>query len=273
MSRGKVKWQDVPSGMEDPLSWAVSTRDAEAMSMVARALDAEEVALAYQPVMRAGSGQVAFYEGLIRIYDPAGRIIPARDFISSIEATELGRRVDCAALDMGLQTLADHPELRIAINMSARSIGYPHWMQVLTRGLDRDPTAGERLILEITEHSAMVLPELVTCFMRDIQARGVAFALDDFGSGHTSFRHLRDFFFDILKLDALFTRGIAGNPDNQVLTQALLVIAEQLDMFTVAEAVESGEDAAWLEANGIEYLQGYYYGAPTIHPPLHRDES
>ncbi|MBR9763420.1 MAG: EAL domain-containing protein [Rhodobacteraceae bacterium] len=259
--------------MEDPLTWAVTSRDSGTIAMVARALEAEEVALAYQPVLRAGSGQVAFHEGLIRVYDPAGRIIPAADFIPAVESTELGRIVDCAALEMGLQTLEDQQDLRISINMSARSIGYPRWMQVLTRGLDRDPTLGERLILEITEHSAMVIPELVTCFMRDIQARGVCFALDDFGSGHTSFRHLRDFYFDILKLDALFTRGIARNPDNQVLTQALLVIADQLDMFTVAEAVETEEDATWLEANGVEYLQGYYYGAPTIHPPWHRDES
>ena len=267
MVKGNVKWQDIPLGMEDPLTWAVSSRDSDTIAMVARALEADEVALAYQPVLRAGSDQVAFHEGLIRIFDPTGRIIPAREFIGTIENTELGRLVDCVALDMGLRTLLEQPQLRISINMSARSVGYPRWTRTLERGLARDPTVGERLILEITEHSSMVIPELVTCFMRDVQALGVSFALDDFGSGQTSFRYLKDFFFDILKLDAMFTRGIARNPDNQVLTQALMVIARQLDMFTVAEAVESAEDAAWLCDNGIEYLQGYFYGAPTIHPP------
>lgn len=267
MGRGKVKWEDIPAGMEDPLTWAVTSRESDTISMVARALEDGDIALAYQPVLRAGSDQVAFHEGLIRVFDPTGRMIPARDFIPAIEGTELGRLIDCAALDMGLRTLSEQPQLRIAVNMSARSVGYPRWTRTLERGLARDSTAGERLILEITEHSAMVIPELVTCFMRDMQAQGVSFALDDFGAGHTSFRYLKDFFFDILKIDAMFTRGIAGNPDNQVLTQALLVIARQLDMFTVAEAVETSQDAAWLADNGVEYLQGFFFGAPTIHPP------
>jgi EAL domain-containing protein (putative c-di-GMP-specific phosphodiesterase class I) len=201
------------------------------------------------------------------VLDETGRIIPAREFITVIEETEMGRIIDCLALEKGLRALRKNPALRLSINMSARSIGYGAWKKVLDRNLRTDPTLGERLILEITESSAMLVPELVIAFMNDLQSLGVCFALDDFGSGYTSFRYLRDFYFDMIKIDGQFIRGIATNPDNQVLLQALISIAQHFDMFTVAEFVENIEDAQFLASNGIDCLQGYYFGAPTIRPP------
>ncbi|OWU86683.1 diguanylate phosphodiesterase [Oceanicola sp. 22II-s10i] len=246
----------------------MSWRGADVLLSVRETVAHGQLALAYQPVMQAGrTDRVAFYEGLARVYDPGGRIIPARDFIAAIEETETGRDLDVQALAIGLQVLAEQPDVRLSINMSARSIGYPDWMRTLKRGLMHDPTVAERLILEITESSAMRVPELVTNFMSRLARQGISFALDDFGAGFTSFRYLRDFQFDLIKIDGQFIRGIAQNPDNQVLTRALSMIAEQFDMFTVAEAVERAEDAAWLITNGIDCLQGYYYAAPTIHPP------
>mgnify|MGYP002718257558 CR=1 FL=1 len=167
----------------------------------------------------------------------------------------------------GLRALAEEPGLRLSINMSARSIGYPAWMDTLRRGVSADPQAAERLILEITESSAMGLPDEVKAFMREVQRYGIGLALDDFGAGYTSFRYLRDFCFDMIKIDGQFIREIATHPDNQVLTQALMSIAHHFDMFTVAEMVETADDAAFLIDNGIDCLQGYYFGAPTIAPP------
>ncbi len=151
--------------------------------------------------------------------------------------------------------------------MSARSIGYPAWLRTLRAGLAEDDRIGERLILEITESSAMGLPELVGRFMQELQSHGVSFALDDFGAGYTSFRYLRDFCFDMIKIDGQFIREISGQRDNQVLTRALQAIAHHFDMFTVAESVETADDAAFLIDMGIDCLQGYYFGAPTIVPP------
>ncbi len=265
--KARAKWGDVPPGQQDPLSYAVSARDRSVIEMVDAAVRHKQVMLAFQPVVPAQQPErPAFYEGLIRVLDETGRIIPARDFIGTIETTETGRIVDCLALEKGLLTLAQYPDLRLAINMSARSIGYGRWMRSLKKGLARDRTVGERLILEITESSAMVVPELVINFMGDLQAKGVSFALDDFGAGYTSFRYLREFLFDILKIDGQFIRGIATDPDNQVLTQALATIGRQFDMFTVAESVEKPDDARYLAEIGIDCLQGYYFGAPTVRP-------
>lgn len=260
---------DLPEdGLDSPLSVAERMRQQQTVDMVRRALDDRRAMLAYQPVVQARmTNRAAFYEAFIRILDEQGRVIPARDFMGAVETHELGRRVDCLALELGLTALAREPSIRLAINMSARSIGYPAWLATLERGLRADPTVAERLILEITESSAMVMPDLVTVFMADMQARGICFALDDFGAGYTAFRYLKDFYFDIIKIDGQFIRGIAQDPDNQVLAQALVSIARHFDMFSVAESVENAEDARYLIDIGFDCLQGYYYGVPSTEAP------
>ena len=259
--------------MSDPLSMAVAERDEDTLDLVRDALDRQQVMLAYQPIVQAEHpDRPAFYEGLIRIMDRSGRIIPAREFIDVVETDEIGRKIDCLALKIGLQALRNEPSLRLAINMSARSIGYKRWMRVLKKGLRHDPNIAERLILEITERSAMVLPDIVQAFMTELQSMGVAFALDDFGAGYTAFRYLKDFYFDILKIDGQFTQGIHKNPDNQVLVKALISIAQHFDMFTVAEMVECEHDAKFLSEAGIDCMQGYYFGMPTLRPYWTQDQ-
>ncbi len=251
-----------------PLDTAVQTRDQNILRIVEDAVEHREVRLAFQPIVHAQrQDQIAIYEGLIRVNDPTGRIIPAAQFIHAIEERESGRLLDCLALEHGLRTLSHNPGIRLAINLSARSIGYPKWRKVLERGISRDPSAAQRLILEITEASAMLVPELVVQAMRDLQRIGISFALDDFGAGYTALRYLREFQFDIIKIDGQFIRGISTDPDNQVLTRAIVAIAQQFDMFTVAEFVESSADARALGDLGVDFLQGYYFGAPTVDPP------
>ena len=258
---------DARPGLASPLGVAISENDRATMAMVREAIDARRLRLAWQPVVLARDpSRVAFHEGLIRVLDPTGRVIPARDFIDAVENHEIGREIDCASLEMGLQALARHAGLRISINMSARSIGYPRWNRILKRGLGQGPTIGERLILEITESSAMLVPELVIAFMEDLQKQGVAFALDDFGSGYTAIRYFKDFFFDILKIDGQFIRNINADRDNQALTAALISIGKHFEMFTVAEAVETVEEAECLRAMGVDCQQGYLFGAPTVKP-------
>lgn len=264
---------DAVAGLASPLGVAISAGDRATMSMVRAAIDTKRLRLAYQPVVLArDTDRLAFHEGLIRVLDPTGRVIPAKDFMDAVEGHEMGREIDCAALEMGLAALARHPGLRISINMSARSIGYPRWTRLLRRGLSVSPTIGERLILEITESSAMLVPEVVVAFMGDLQSAGIAFALDDFGSGYTAIRYFKDFFFDILKIDGQFVRGIDRDADNQALTAALLSIGRHFHMFTVAEAVETLAEAETLRAMGVDCLQGYLFGAPTVKPNFEQGE-
>ena len=259
---------EIPEGAENPLSAAVSGRDRNTLQMAAEAVKHKQCRLAYQPVMQANPPhETAFYEAFIRVLDETGRVIPAREFIHVVENTEIGRQMDCVALEIGLRTMVRNPKLRLSINMSARSIGYQRWMRILDRFLKQDPQLGERLILEISETSAMTVPELVIDFMDRLQDRGIAFALDDFGAGSISFRHFREFFFDAAKIDGQFVMGIHKSRENQSLVRALVAVAKEFDMLVIAESVETVADAEFLVSIGVDCLQGYLFGAPAMKAP------
>ncbi|SFE85115.1 EAL domain-containing protein [Roseivivax sediminis] len=247
---------------------AVSIRDSHMRAMADEAVRHKQVRLAFQPVVQAAApDRVAFYEAFVRVLDDTGRIIPAAAFMSAVEETETGRLLDCIALEQAFAHLRDEPALRLAVNMSARSLGYARWRRALDQGLKSDPTLGERLILEINEASAMRVPDIAQAFMAEMQTSGITFALDDFGATVTELRHLRTLPVDIVKIDGAYVRGVARDPDNEAMVRALAAIAQSFDYFTVAESVETAEDAAFLTEIGIDCLQGYFFAAPTLSPP------
>lgn len=236
-------------------------------AMVSTAIEAGRADLAFQPVVEAVRPErTAYHEGLIRLFDPQGGIITADQFMSVVETNQLGRVLDRVALERGLEALYRNPTLRISLNMSVRSIGDVEWLDTLRTRLDRDPTAAERLIIEITERSAIMFPGYVSSFMDTLRNWGISFALDDFGAGYTSFRQLRDLQFDIIKIDGSFCRGIHADPDNRVLAEALIGIGRHFDCLTVGEMVEQQEDANFLTGIGIDCLQGWLFGAPVLRP-------
>lgn len=258
---------NTPAGGRSPLDYAVTRQSQNTMEMVQEAITHNQTLLAFQPVMHGlNNATPAFYEGLIRVLDATGRVIPAGDFMAKIQDTEIGRQIDVLALRHGLTTLRNNPGIRLSINMSARSIGFRPWMNCLNRFLNETPYIAERLILEISEDSTMTVPELVIDFMGRLQPKGICFALDNFGSGNLAIRYFKDFDFDVLKISGQFIRGIAKNPDNQAVVRALRGIAQQFDMFTVAESVETAADAEIAMQIGIDCLQGYYFAAPTTMP-------
>ncbi len=249
----------------DPLNFAMASRDRDVMSLVQNALSAGRAQLAFQPVVTADAKPLtAFHEGLVRLSDHAGRIIPAAHFMPLIEESILGRQIDCVTLELALQRLRQHETLRLSVNLSARSIGDGQWRRILDRGLMDRSNLGDRLIFEISESSAMLLHENVIRFMREMQPQGVGFALDGFGAGMTAFRYLRDFYFDLVKIDKSFVKGIDRDPDNQVLAEALTTVAHQFEMFVVADGVETEAEATFLRGIGVDCLQGYYFGVPAF---------
>lgn len=243
-----------------------TSEDIKMLDIARRAIEAGRVALAYQPIV-SPSGETRFHEALIRVIDDSGRIIPAAQFAPQAESMELGRQIDCAGLRIALDTLRKHPEVRLALNMSARSIGYAPWLEILFRETGQDPLIAERLILEITETSALLVSEIVCQFVSDLQMLGISFALDDFGRGYSGMRQMTDLNFDFVKLDGTFTRGIDHNPDHQAVARATLDLCRHFSMAPVAEAVETEEEAAWLVEAGFDLLQGYLLGRPRLDPP------
>ena len=248
-----------------PLDYIVQESNRNIHQTVRNSLAAGHAQLAYQPIVTADkSKRIAFYEGLIRLRDDGGRIIPAGQFMADVEETAMGREIDCASLRLGLGILRGNPNLRLSVNMSARSLGDGKWRNILKEGLQQNQNTGPRLILEISETSAMQLHEVLIRFMEEMQPFGVNFALDDFGAGLIAFQRLKDFYFDMVKIDRCFVRNIHDSPDNQVMAEALINVAHQFEMFAIAEGVESQQEAAVLTQLGVDCLQGYLFGVPKL---------
>ncbi|PRY93635.1 EAL domain-containing protein (putative c-di-GMP-specific phosphodiesterase class I) [Hasllibacter halocynthiae] len=258
-----------PDTGASPLAVADAARSHGILDLVAQAVAARHVALAFQPVRRADerTGPPAFHEALVRVIDPAGRVVPARDFIDRIERTETGRRVDVLALEMGLAALRSDPGLALSVNLSARSIGYRPWTAALEAGTAADPASAERLILEIEERSALAMREVIAPFAAHWQQAGVCFALDGFGAGATDLRGVRDLGFDLVKIDGRASRGVAADPEARVLARALQGVAARFGMLSVAQGVEAEEDAEVLAAMGVDCVQGFLAGPPVLGRP------
>src|SRR3546814_10640852 len=129
------------------------------------------------------------------------------------------------------------------------------------------PDIASRLIIEITETAALQDFEETARFIGTVRDLGCKVALDDFGSGYTSFRQLKALTVDIVKIDGSFVRGVSDNPENQLFIRTLLNLANGFGLKTVAECVEPAEDARILMSESVEFLQGWQYGRPSMRKP------
>jgi len=233
---------------------------------VQAALKEDRIVLAYQPVVAAGDKGVAFHECLLRMRRPDGELVPASAFVPIVEQLGLVRSIDQRALELAVIDLQEHPELVLAINVSSITTFDRAWFRTLTSLTNGRPDIAKRLIVEITETMAVPDVEEMARFVVALRELGCRVALDDFGAGYTSFRHLQALTVDVVKIDGAFVRNVAEHPENQHFIRTLLSLAEGFGLVTVAECVESEKDAALLASHGVTYLQGWHCGMPTIEP-------
>lgn len=228
------------------------------------ALNARRVGFARQPVVDARTRLPVFHEALLRVRGPEGGVIGARELLPGIERSGLAALVDTRMLELVVDHLAANPDERLSINVSPSTIGAPAWLGMLGAHLGARPGVASRLIVEIAETAAMGDWGAMGARLAAMKALGVGVALDDFGSGHTSLKHLRDLPVDILKIDGAFVQNLARSGDDRFLVRALIDLARHLGVRTVAEWVED-EDAARLLAEwGVDYLQGAHCGSPVL---------
>lgn len=235
--------------------------------VVDRAVRGGNAAMAFQPIVLAQDAKTpAFYEGLIRIFDDSQRVIPAKDFIARVENTETGRLIDVEALKRSLRILGSTPGLHLSLNVSARSIGYAPWTDKLHSTIRRRPELAKRLTIEISEKSAMQLPEITQRFVNDMRGKGLRFLLDDFGGDMTSFQHLRDIHVDMLKIDGRFIQGITKSDGDRAVIRSMVALGHNLRKRVIATRVETLEQLTWLQQAGVDAVQGYLVGMPTLNP-------
>lgn len=223
--------------------------------------------LAYQPVIETSTGQTLFYEALVRMFGDDGQIIPAARFVPAIEQLGLAFDLDRYVLDLAVKELELSPKLCLAVNISGLTASQTEWPNHVQTVLGHRHSVAERLIIEITETAAIVDVEETKRFVDQLRALGGTVAMDDFGAGFTSIRHLRSLSLSIMKIDKDLLHNLLTQPEQQHLVRMLIELARGLGLKTVAEGVETPEVADWFRREKVDMMQGYYFGKPSLDRP------
>jgi len=230
-----------------------------------RAYQEKRLRLAYQPVITSKTGAIGHYEALLRLTNATGKISSAGALIPVAERMGLIDLIDTMVMEMVVEELRRSPNVTLALNVSNMTTEDPVWLDALTQQLKDSPDIASRLIIEITETAAHRDLRRAAFFVASLQALGCQVALDDFGSGYTSFRQLKALSVDMVKIDGAFVKDLAHNSDNRFFVRTLLDFTKGFGLQTVAEFVETGEVAKILMEMGCDYMQGYYFAKPQNH--------
>jgi EAL domain-containing protein (putative c-di-GMP-specific phosphodiesterase class I) len=242
----------------------IEERNLESSSELAELMGSGELFLAYQPIIDVRSGGAIYYEAFSRLLLPTGKIMEAGEYISKLKDSPLFITIDLKTLELSFCELVNLPNLRLSINVQINSIANKFWLLTLDKLLDMHPSVKGRLIFEMDEHSCLNMPQIVIDFMKEYQAKGVSFALDNFGKGHSSLRYFTQYQFDILKIDEYYIRSIHDDVDKTMITKILSGISKEFDVYCIAEKVETEHEARWLSRMGIYFQQGRYFSEPMF---------
>jgi diguanylate cyclase (GGDEF)-like protein len=231
------------------------------------ALNERRIRMARQPVVRASDRSLAFHEGLVRIERPDGSYFAPGDLLPVLERRGLVRLFDHRVLELSAAGLVQDPSAVLSINVSPISLTDPVWLDAFRLLMRTHSGLSERLIVEVTETATISHAQESLRVIHAIKDCGCKVAIDDFGAGHTSLRHLREFPIDILKLDGAFTQNLARSTDDRFFVRTLLDLAQHLNVETVAEWVDTEAAARMLAEWGVTYLQGHLTGAAEIWTP------
>jgi diguanylate cyclase (GGDEF)-like protein len=233
-------------------------------AQVQQAMRERRLIFMYQPIVEADTYRVAKYEALLRMRDEKGAIMPAGAFVPIVEQLGIARQLDRHVLDMAVEELRNSPDITLAVNISGLTASDPSWLRALISAVRSTPQIAPRLEVEITETAALHDIEESGRFVNVVRDLGCRVAIDDFGAGFTSFRHLKALTVDLVKIDGSFVLNLAKNVDNQLFVRNLMGLAASFGLETVAEFVENADDAAFLLQAGVKYLQGYYFSRPAM---------
>jgi diguanylate cyclase (GGDEF)-like protein/PAS domain S-box-containing protein len=243
------------------------SRSAAVGEAVQTALRQDRMRFAFQPIVSAKTGEVVYHECLLRLRDAGDGVVPAGDFVRDVEQLGYIRLIDRHILDRVIAEATAHPGITLGFNVSALTAADRPWLRALTAHLRARPDLAGRLIVEITETAALYDIEESARFVAALRRAGCRVALDDFGAGHTSLQHLQSLAVDTVKIDRSFIRNIATSPESQIFLRHLLGLAKGFGFSTVAEGVETSEEAEILRREGVDYFQGHYFGHATTEPP------
>jgi diguanylate cyclase (GGDEF)-like protein/PAS domain S-box-containing protein len=238
---------------------------------IPRALEENRFRLCWQRIVPLPGCQPEgeYYELLLRLQDETGQIILPGAFLPAAERYNLASRLDRWVLSTALHWLAQHPEqcaplAFCSINLSGQSLGEADFLAFVLDQLTIHATPPEKLCFEITETAAISNLANATHFITTLKARGCRFALDDFGSGLSSFAYLQNLPVDFLKIDGSFVKDMVDNPISVAIVKAINDIGQVMGKQTIAEFVENQLILDKLGELGVSYAQGYFIGRPQL---------
>lgn len=239
---------------------------------IAHALENDLLRLHFQGVHHAADGRLAHLEALIRMEDEAnpGQLIMPAQFVEPAEKSGKILEIDRWVIGRSISLLATHPNLpAIAVNISGRSFDDPELPAWIGGQLRQQHVAPRRLLVELTETSAVSDMGDAARFIAALRDTGCPICLDDFGTGFSSFAYLKNLQADVLKIDGMFIRDLPSERDNQVFVRAIIEVAHGMGKLTVAEFVEDEATLQMLRAMGVDMVQGYHLDRPRAdHPAL-----
>ena len=236
------------------------------LSELRTAIEANDIALHYQPQLNLKNGAVSSVEALVRWHHPMYGNVSPMEFVTLAEATDLIHPLTYWAIRTALVDIKrwneKGVELRIAINVSARVLQDVEFPVRLKRLLHEAAVRPDQIELEITESAMLVDPERAKHIVRELHGLGVLIAIDDYGTGFSSLGYLRDLRVHSLKLDKSFIVDLETREQNRVIVESTVQMAHALGLQVVAEGVETQWVEQYLRSIGYDLGQGYLFARP-----------
>jgi diguanylate cyclase (GGDEF)-like protein len=233
------------------------------------ALEEDHFKLYFQNIVpiKPVNPQGQHYELLLRMVNSSGKLFTPEFFLPAAEHYYLMPKVDCWVIRNCADRLADNPDLLeklsvCSINLSGLSLGSSEVLKCIETSFCSDPVPPEKICFEITETAAIIRLETAREFISTLKARGFLFALDDFGSGYSSFAYLRDLPIDYLKIDGAFVKNMDIDKLNRTIVKTIAELAKAIGIQTIAEFVENDTIRAYLEEYQVDYVQGFLISKP-----------
>ena len=217
----------------------------------------------FQPLMRLTNGEVAATEVLCRIKTVDGNIMSANDFIELAEKMGIIHNLDFIMLEKALaQAKLENYQGLLFVNISPKSLVLSEFITEIVKIVERMGMPRDRIVFEITERDTVKNMTLLKQFVNTLKAEGFQLAVDDFGSGFSSFHYLKHFPIDFVKIEGEFVANMINDKRDHSVVKCIATLAKELEAETIAEFVETEEVLQAIKALGITYAQGYHIRRP-----------
>jgi diguanylate cyclase (GGDEF)-like protein/PAS domain S-box-containing protein len=261
--------------MFEPAMHHAALRRLDLEADLRRAIDKQELLLTYQPIVDLSTSRLTGMEVLVRWMHPQRGLIQPLDFIPLAEDTGLIRPLGRLILEQACRQAKDwstrfprHQPLRLCVNASVRQIEAPGFYDEVANALAMSGFDGHNLTLEITESLFMNDLEATVEKLSRLKGLGLKLAVDDFGTGYSSLSYLRSLPIDILKIDKSFVAGVTFGIEQSAVAQAVVKLARTFNLQTVAEGIETPDQAGQLLSIGADMGQGYWFSRPLRAPMM-----